>query len=115
MGKHKFETLTSDSLMPYGKYKNKQMIDVPASYLLYLYDNNNMREGNVKDYVINNLKTLKQEKMNEELELLISKIEDSKDYNEIDNFINQLDEARKRLDYRCKTLYRNEEYQADNL
>lgn len=31
--------LTDDSLMPYGKHKGKPMQDVPADYLLWLYDN----------------------------------------------------------------------------
>lgn len=33
------EELIDDSLMPYGQYKGRKMIDVPASYLIWLYDN----------------------------------------------------------------------------
>jgi uncharacterized protein (DUF3820 family) len=29
--------LTDDCLMPWGKYKDTPMIDVPADYLLYMY------------------------------------------------------------------------------
>ena len=32
------QILNDDSLMPFGKYKGEQMQDVPASYLLWLYD-----------------------------------------------------------------------------
>ncbi len=31
--------LTDTSAMPYGKYKGRRMQDVPADYLLWLYDN----------------------------------------------------------------------------
>lgn len=30
------EELTDESLMPFGKFKNKRMIDVPAVYLMWL-------------------------------------------------------------------------------
>ncbi len=33
------EELIDDSLMPYGQYQGRKMIDVPASYLIWLYDN----------------------------------------------------------------------------
>lgn len=32
--------LTDESKMPYGVHKDKNMADVPASYLLWLYENN---------------------------------------------------------------------------
>mgnify|MGYP003406343664 CR=1 FL=1 len=31
-------TLTDDSEMPFGKYKGKKMEDVPADYIMYMYD-----------------------------------------------------------------------------
>ena len=31
--------LTDNSYMPFGKYKGDKMADVPASYLIWLYDN----------------------------------------------------------------------------
>jgi uncharacterized protein (DUF3820 family) len=32
--------LTDESKMPFGKYKGDQMINVPANYLLFLYNDN---------------------------------------------------------------------------
>lgn len=49
--------LTDNSPMPYGKHKGKQMIDVPADYLLWLYDNGKCN-GEVKAYVIDNHEVL---------------------------------------------------------
>lgn len=51
-------TLTDESLMPWGKYKGNKMINVPASYLLWLYENNKC-SGSVKDYIIENLDFMK--------------------------------------------------------
>lgn len=50
-------------LMPFGKYKGTQMINVPAQYLLWLYET--IDAGLVKDYIENNLDVLKQEIKNE--------------------------------------------------
>jgi uncharacterized protein (DUF3820 family) len=52
--------LTDFSRMPFGKYINEQMTNVPASYLLWLYDNNKC-SGNVKTYIEENLEVLKEE------------------------------------------------------
>lgn len=49
--------LTDNSPMPYGKHKGKQMINVPADYLLWLYDNGKC-SGEVKAYVIDNHEVL---------------------------------------------------------
>lgn len=46
--------------MPFGEHKGKQMIDVPAEYLLWLY-NNELRKGNVLNYIIDNMEALKKE------------------------------------------------------
>ena len=51
--------MKDDDLMPFGKYKGMQMINVPASYLLWLYET--IDAGLVKDYIENNLDVLKQE------------------------------------------------------
>lgn len=37
--------LTDNSIMPYGKYKGRIMIGVPADYLLWLYDNERCSES----------------------------------------------------------------------
>jgi len=50
--------LNDDSLMPYGKYEGYNMINVPASYLLYLYDNNKC-SGVVLKYIKDNLEFIK--------------------------------------------------------
>lgn len=46
--------------MPFGAYKEKEMQDVPASYLIWLYDNNKCF-GGVKKYIEENLETLRLE------------------------------------------------------
>jgi len=53
-------SLNDDSLMPWGKYKGYNMANVPASYLLWLYDNNKC-DGQVKDYILDNLSFLREE------------------------------------------------------
>lgn len=49
--------MTDESLMPFGKYKGYLMVNVPASYLLWLYDSNKCY-GELKDYVMVNLEVL---------------------------------------------------------
>lgn len=49
--------LTDDSLMPYGKYKGTKMANVPASYLMWLYDNDKCDEP-VKQYIEDNMDVL---------------------------------------------------------
>ena len=39
------------SKMPFGRYKDKQMKDVPSIYLLWLYDNG-CENASVKQYII---------------------------------------------------------------
>lgn len=52
--------LTDHSLMPFGKFKDKQMINVPAFYLLWLYNEGCSHTG-VKKYIIDNLDSLRKE------------------------------------------------------
>jgi len=49
--------ITDESLMPWGKYKGDKMINVPASYLLWLYDMEKVY-GEVKEYIKDNLEVL---------------------------------------------------------
>lgn len=42
--------LTNNSKMPFGKHSGKKMIDVPAEYLIYLY-NNGLEAGSLKSYI----------------------------------------------------------------
>lgn len=53
------EELIDSSLMPYGKYKGQKMIDVPAHYLIWLYDNGCSPQ--VKKYVKDSYDALMQE------------------------------------------------------
>lgn len=46
--------------MPWGQYKGKRMIDVPASYLLWLYENNKCN-NDVREYIEDNMDALKLE------------------------------------------------------
>lgn len=57
--------MTDSDLMPWGKYKGNRMIDVPASYLLWLWDNDKAGDSSVYDYIADNLDVLMKQK-NEE-------------------------------------------------
>jgi uncharacterized protein (DUF3820 family) len=46
--------------MPYGKFAGKEMQDVPASYLMWLYEEKKCT-GEVLTYIIDNLDALKTE------------------------------------------------------
>jgi uncharacterized protein (DUF3820 family) len=55
---------SDDSLMPFGKFRGKSLKDVPADYLLWLY--NEAKDLKVKNpdlhgYIYNAMKALKQE------------------------------------------------------
>lgn len=52
--------LTDNSLMPCGKFKNHRMEDVPASYLLWIYDNNKC-SVDVREYIEDNIDVLYKE------------------------------------------------------
>lgn len=47
-------------IMPWGIHKGKQMADVPASYLLWLYENGKCF-GSVKLYIHDNLEVIRVE------------------------------------------------------
>lgn len=54
--------LNDNSLMPIGKkYLGVSLANVPAQYLLYLYDNGLQHQG-LKDYIEENMDALKQGK-----------------------------------------------------
>ncbi len=52
--------LYDNSPMPFGKYKGEKMENVPASYLLWLYDENKCNKE-VRDYIEDNIDVLKEE------------------------------------------------------
>lgn len=49
--------MTDQDPMPFGKYKDRKMKDVPADYLLWLRDQN-CRHNEVKNYIEENLTVL---------------------------------------------------------
>ena len=53
-------TLTDQSPMPFGKHKGVEMENVPCSYLIWLYEND-LKDGDVKDYIEDNMDVLKME------------------------------------------------------
>lgn len=50
--------LNDDSIMPWGKFKGTKMGNVPAEYLLWLYENDKC-DGPVKEYIEDNLDVIK--------------------------------------------------------
>ena len=46
--------------MPWGKYKGEKMANVPATYLMWLYDNNKCN-AEVQAYINDNMDALKEE------------------------------------------------------
>lgn len=54
--------LTDTSIMPFGKkYKDLKMIEVPASYLIYIYSENYNIPRNLREYIVDNMQALEQE------------------------------------------------------
>ncbi len=51
---------TDNTPMPFGKYRDKAMVNVPAIYLLWLWDNGCDHEG-VKNYIKANYTLLQNE------------------------------------------------------
>lgn len=52
--------IVDQSIMPFGKYKGQKMANIPAKYLLWLY-NEGCDHAAVKQYIINNLDILNKE------------------------------------------------------
>jgi len=52
--------LTDKSEMPYGIHKGKTMANVPAKYLIWLYENQKCT-GQVKAYIEDNIEVLREE------------------------------------------------------
>lgn len=50
-----------DDLMPFGKYKNERMMDVPASYFHWLWQNRPISDRRIELYIKENLDALKEE------------------------------------------------------
>lgn len=54
--------LKDNDPMPFGKYKGMAMVNIPAGYLLYLHENNFIKDASVKVYVVSNYQLLVKEK-----------------------------------------------------
>ena len=52
--------MNDESLMPFGKYKGVKMANVPAAYLIWLYENANI-DNKLKTYIMDNMDVLKSE------------------------------------------------------
>lgn len=55
---------TDETPMPFGKYKGAALINVPASYLVWLYDNGYVKNLSLKDYIEDNMELLRKEAIN---------------------------------------------------
>lgn len=53
-------TYTDETRMPFGMHKGKALANVPAKYLLYLY-NNNLDHVSLRQYIEANMDALKKE------------------------------------------------------
>lgn len=51
---------TDRTIMPFGKYKGKALANIPAPYLLYLYNEGIARDA-LKRYIEDNMKVLNNE------------------------------------------------------
>lgn len=58
--------MTDESLMPFGKHKGKAMANIPAHYLLWLWENADSLRNPVKEYIERNLDVIKTEVANSE-------------------------------------------------
>lgn len=50
--------MNDNSLMPFGRHKGEKLANVPAAYLLWLYDTGKLY-GELKQYVIDNIPVLR--------------------------------------------------------
>lgn len=57
-------TLTDKSIMTWGKYKGYVLVNVPASYLIYIYVNFTIHTA-LKKYIEDNLGVLKMQAKND--------------------------------------------------
>lgn len=58
--------MTDQSLMPFGKHKGKALANVPAHYLLWLYENAENLRNPLKAYIEENLDVIKRQVANSE-------------------------------------------------
>ena len=58
--------MNDESLMPFGKYKGQKLANVPADYLLYIYNAGYTLSKDFKSYIEDNLDCLDKEKKEED-------------------------------------------------
>ena len=56
----KYATYTDESIMPFGVHKGKALANVPADYLIFLYERDKVY-GELKSYIQDNLDVLRKE------------------------------------------------------
>ena len=52
--------MTDESIMPFGKYKGEKLANIPAEYLLWLYDEGRCY-GELRTYIADNMDSIKAE------------------------------------------------------
>lgn len=57
--------MNDNSIMPFGKYKGEKLANVPAGYLIWLYDNGKLF-GELAKYCKDNLQVLTMQKKEED-------------------------------------------------
>ncbi len=50
--------MNDESAMPFGKYKGEKLVNVPAEYLLYIYENYQLF-SDLRQYITDNLDVIK--------------------------------------------------------
>jgi len=53
--------MADNDIMPFGMHKGKKMCNVPAGYLVWIYENDRCGKGDVRKYIKDNLEVLKTE------------------------------------------------------
>ncbi len=53
--------MDDNSIMPFGKHKGKRLVDVPADYLLWCYENLTNLSKDLKEYIEGNKDFLEDE------------------------------------------------------
>lgn len=57
---------TDETIMPFGQHKGRKLANVPAGYLLWLFDNNKLENNpDIKEYIEENYDILYEEIMEE--------------------------------------------------
>ncbi len=52
---------TDETVLTFGKYKGEKLANIPAEYLLWLYDNKKVFKQPLKNYIERNMEVLKKE------------------------------------------------------